>query len=238
MFCVGTAVDVSLTSEVCIAVTWQFLQISFVRCRPYFLGALGAGGLVFWGLEIAKTLLGSRKGFFRIQRVGWVLGAQVLGSGVLGAQVLGANSGVLVFKLWGLCPKCAHQRPKTGPPSSRIWLRVREHSCHHVEQPGISQMAENGLWAWSESAESWLGMNLWLCTGSNLYIWNEVVTGLCTATPWTLGMNQGSYDPISPPCIKNNNKFCLEAELNLREAWSMSSRFLIQLHSLSPTTIQ
>ena len=48
-----------------------------------------------------------------IQRVGWVLDAQVMGSGVLGAQVLGANSGVLVFKLWGLCPKCTCQ----------IWLK-------------------------------------------------------------------------------------------------------------------
>ena len=73
----------------------------FARCRPYFLSALGAGCLVFQGLEIAKALLGSRKGFFRIQRVGWVLSAWVMGSGVLGAQVLGANSGVLVFKPWG-----------------------------------------------------------------------------------------------------------------------------------------
>ena len=62
--------------------------------------------MVFQGLKIVKTLLGSGKGFFRIQRVAWVLGAWVMGSGVLGAQVLGANCGVLVFKLWGLCPKC------------------------------------------------------------------------------------------------------------------------------------
>ena len=66
--------------------------------------------------------------------------------------------------------------PTVIPPNMSQVMKVP------MKQPGISQMAENGLWAQSESAESWQGINLWLCTGSNLYIWNEVATGPCTAT--------------------------------------------------------
>ena len=77
-----------------------------------------------------------------------------------------------------------------------------------MEQSGISQMAENGLWAWSKSAGSWQGINLWICTGSNLYIQNEVATGPCTAT--VLGM---VYDPGINLCMDSamsDNHLCLD----------------------------